>query len=476
MVHLKENAKPLTEAAPLDRKSGGAEGSAVRPSDFPNSKLMIGPALNESRRSQQPLAGRFYPGREPLKPSTLVSLFSATMEFTEAIKIALQSLWANKLRSILTLMGVMIGVAAVIMVITLVNGANKFVATKVYGYGADVFTASKQPSVIFSDAEFNKYQKRKDLKIDDYREVAAKCKDCASTGAMASVTGKVVYNSHSSTDTSIRGWTWTMPPIYNMNIDRGRGFVPIDEEHNSKVAIIGPDIVDNQMGSIDPIGKEIRVDGSQYTVIGVGERKGKTLGQSQDNWVAIPLTTFLNAYGSNRSLTIYARANGVGDPLELAVGEVRTILRSHRHDRARSRRQLLDRYQQHVRRHLAKHQLEFFGCLCFACRYFAGGRRHRDHEHHAGERYRTDAGNWGAQGAGCAAQRCAAAIPDRIGHHVAGRRLDRRHCRGGLCQSHHPDHRLPFRYRAMVGRPGPVCGHGSWYFFRSLSGAQGLPA
>jgi len=258
----------------------------------------------------------------------------AGMEFTEAVKIALQSLWANKLRSILTLMGVMIGVAAVIMVITLVNGANKFVATKVYGYGADVFTASKQPAVVFSDAEYNKYKKRKDLKIDDYREVAAKCKDCASTGAMASTNnGKVVYNSHSSTDTSVRGWTWTMPPIYNINIDRGRSFVPIDEEHSSRVAIIGFDIVDNQMTAVDPIGKEIRVDGSQYTVIGVGERKGKTLGQSQDNWVAIPLTTFLNAYGSNRSLTIYARANGVGDPLELAVGEVRTILRSHRHDR-----------------------------------------------------------------------------------------------------------------------------------------------
>src|ERR1700749_3992653 len=255
------------------------------------------------------------------------------MEFTEAVKIALQSLWANKLRSILTLMGVMIGVAAVIMVITLVNGANKFVATKVYGYGADVFTASKQPSVVFTAAEFNKYQKRKDLKIDDYREVAARGTDCASTGAMANKPGKVVYNAHSSTDTDIRGWTWTMPPIYNINIDRGRGFVPVDEEHNSHVAIIGPDIVDNQMGQIDPIGKEIRVDGAQYTVIGVGERKGKTLGQSQDNWVAMPLTTFLNAYGSNRSLTIYARANGVGDPLELAVGEVRTILRSHRHDR-----------------------------------------------------------------------------------------------------------------------------------------------
>src|ERR1700749_2852527 len=254
------------------------------------------------------------------------------MEFTEAIKIALQSLWANKLRSILTLMGVMIGVAAVIMVITLVNGANKFVATKVYGYGADVFTASKQPSVVFDDAEFNKYQKRKDLKIEDYREVANRCRHCAATGAMASTTGKVVYNNHSSTDTSVRGWTWTMPPIYNINIDRGRGFSPVDEEHNSKVAIIGPDIVDNQIGAVDPIGQEIRVDGVQFTVIGVGERKGKTLGQSQDNWVAMPITTFLNEYGSNRSLTLYARANGVGDPLELAVGEVRTILRSHRHD------------------------------------------------------------------------------------------------------------------------------------------------
>ncbi len=254
------------------------------------------------------------------------------MGFTEAVKIALQSLWANKLRSFLTLLGVMIGVAAVIMVITLVNGANRFVATKVYGYGADVFTASKQPAVVFSDAEYTKYQKRKDITIDDYRAVAARCADCAATGAMVNVTGKVVYNNHSSTDTDVRGWTWSMPPIYNMNIDRGRGFVPIDDEHHSHTAIIGYDIVDNQMGQEDPVGKEIRVDGAQYTVIGVGERKGKTLGQSQDNWVAIPLTTFLNAYGSNRSLTIYGRANGVGDPLELAVGEMRTILRSRRHD------------------------------------------------------------------------------------------------------------------------------------------------
>ncbi len=128
----------------------------------------------------------------------------AELEFAEAVRIALQSLWANKLRSILTLLGVMIGVAAVIMVITLVNGANRFVATKVYGYGADVFTAAKQPAVVFSDADLERYNKRRNLTLDDYRDVAGKCRDCATTGAMIDQQGKVVYGNHSSSDTDVR--------------------------------------------------------------------------------------------------------------------------------------------------------------------------------------------------------------------------------------------------------------------------------
>ena len=148
------------------------------------------------------------------------------MAFREAIVIALQSLWANKLRSILTLLGVVIGVASVIMVITLVAGANKFVATKVYGYGADVFTASKQPSVVFSDAEYQKFQKRKDLKLDAYKAMAEGCTACAATGAQATKIGAVVYGIHSATDVSVRGWTWDMPIIENITIDRGRAFTP----------------------------------------------------------------------------------------------------------------------------------------------------------------------------------------------------------------------------------------------------------
>ena len=213
------------------------------------------------------------------------------MNFIEAIKIALQSLWANKLRSILTLIGVVMGVASVIMVITLVNGANHYVSTKLSGYGSDVFTISKQPSVIFSAEEYFKFQKRKRIEMEDYHAISAGCKLCTQTGALLSQSGNVVFNGKSSTNTEIRGYTWTMPDLNNVTLAMGRSFTPTDEERATHTAIIGYDIVDNLIGDEDPIGKEIRIGGIPYTIIGVGDRQGKTLGQSQDNWAAIPITT-----------------------------------------------------------------------------------------------------------------------------------------------------------------------------------------
>jgi putative ABC transport system permease protein len=255
------------------------------------------------------------------------------MEFKEAVKIALQSLWANKLRSVLTLIGVVIGVSSVIAVITLTNGVNKYVATKVYGYGADVFTLSKESQAIFSYEQWEKFQKRKKLTIEDYKDIEENCKSCVSTGALLSGSGKVVYQNHSSTNTSIRGWTWNMPAISNLNVVLGRSFIPADDQYATRVAIIGYDIVDNLMpNGGDPIGKEIRVDGEPYTVIGVGERQGKTLGQSQDDYVAVPLTSFQHTYGTSGSLTIYVKAGAVGPVLERASDEARVLLRSRRHD------------------------------------------------------------------------------------------------------------------------------------------------
>ncbi len=254
------------------------------------------------------------------------------MEFFEAVKIALQSLWANKLRSVLTLIGVVIGVASVIAVITLTNGVNKYVATKVYRYGADVFSLSKQPPVIFTYEEYEKFQKRKDIHLDDYQAIHASCKSCVDVGSLQATTGKVVYGAHSSTDTGIRGWSWNMPAMSNLNVVLGRSFTPSDEQYGTHTAIIGYDIVDNLMPGMDPLGKEIRIDGEPYTVIGVGERQGKTLGQSQDNYVAVPITTYQRKYGTNKSIVIYIKAGSVGPALDRASDEARAILRARRHD------------------------------------------------------------------------------------------------------------------------------------------------
>lgn len=253
------------------------------------------------------------------------------MEFTEALKLALQSLWANKLRSILTLLGVVIGVASVITVVTLTNGAKEFVTSKINTYGASVVTVTKMPQTFITLEEYLSFQKRRDITYDDYKAIVSDCKSCVSVGAQRTTTGKVVYQTKSTTDTNIRGWTWTMPPISNLNIDQGRSFTQVEDEHGTHVAMVGYDVVDNVLGPGDPLGKEIRVDGAPYTVIGVGERQGKMLGMSMDNWVAIPLAAFLRSYDAHHTMDIYVNAGGGGVIMDGVSDELRTIMRARRH-------------------------------------------------------------------------------------------------------------------------------------------------
>ncbi len=224
------------------------------------------------------------------------------------------------------------GVASVIMVITLVNGANRYVSTKLSGYGADVFTITRMPSVIFSAEEYLKYQKRKIVRIEDYDAIKQACTQCIEVGALLQKSTNVVANGHSSNNTSVRGYTWTMLSLNNIDIAIGRGFTPADEDHATKNVIVGYDIVDNLLGDGDPIGREIRVDGIPYTIIGVGDRQGKTLGQSQDNWVAVPITTYQQIYGYNDSVDIYARTGGNALTMERAEDEARVLMRTRRHN------------------------------------------------------------------------------------------------------------------------------------------------
>jgi putative ABC transport system permease protein len=256
------------------------------------------------------------------------------MNTLEAIRIALQSLWANKLRSTLTLLGVVIAVATVIAVETFVNGINGYVAEKIFNLGADVFIVSKASNVITNADEYLDSKKRKDIRYEDFLAVEEACTLCRNVGATLKLPNvRVKYNEQNSNDTIARGWTPGMTAIYDLNLKSGRSLSEADVSAGSSVAIIGSDIAENLMPGIDPLNKEIRVNGQVYTVIGVALPKGKALGQSLDNWVVVPLSSWYKQFGSQHmSLNIWVKAEDVGAPLENAVDQARVVMRSRRHD------------------------------------------------------------------------------------------------------------------------------------------------
>jgi len=258
------------------------------------------------------------------------------MHFLEALRISLQSLWANKLRSVLTLLGVVIGVAAVIAVVTFVNGINGYVGEKIFNLGADVFIMFKVSPAVTNVDHYLEGQKRKDLTLEDYRAVLEGCKHCAHVGAYArNNSGHVKYAEESLSDTIVQGMTPAVAITQDVDIDSGRMLEDIDLENNASVAVVGTDIPETLMPGVDPLGKEIRIDGWTYRIIGVGKKKGKTLGQSLDNYVFLPMTSWLKQYGSyNTNMRISAKAVGTGPVLDTAIDEARVVLRTRRHDPA----------------------------------------------------------------------------------------------------------------------------------------------
>jgi putative ABC transport system permease protein len=255
------------------------------------------------------------------------------MNLSEAIRVALQSLWANKLRSVLTLLGVVIGVGAVIAVLTFVSGINRYIAEKVFNLGADVFIINKHSSVITNVDQLLEGEKRKDITLEDYYAVAEDCKKCSDIAAMiTNLAGEVKFGQQSITNTFVRGLTPAMPAILNMDLSTGRAINETDVGNHSGVAVIGTDVVDNLFPGEDPLDKEIRVGGQPYRVIGVGKKQGTTLGQSRDNYVMIPITAYLKQYGQHNSVIICGKAAGVGSRLDAAMDEARVILRARRHD------------------------------------------------------------------------------------------------------------------------------------------------
>jgi len=251
------------------------------------------------------------------------------MNFREAVFIALSSLRANRLRSLLTLLGIVIGVMTVIAVVSFISGLNDYVAQKIFNLGPDVFLINRTAFVTMSVEDFIESQKRKNLYLEDMKAVRQACTDCRSVGGSVNARAQVKYG-RQFLDSSIQGYTAEVPGILGNELESGRFLTDYDIDHARSVCVVGADIVDNLFPFVDPIGKTLTVNDRAFEVIGVGKRQGTVVGQSRDNWVTIPITLHQRMWGTRRSVQIYAKATNES-LLDKAQDEARLTLRARRH-------------------------------------------------------------------------------------------------------------------------------------------------
>jgi putative ABC transport system permease protein len=247
-------------------------------------------------------------------------------------RVAGAAIYAHKLRAALTILGLTMGVATLMTVMTLVQGANVYVERKIANLGTNVFRVAKTPFAVVDFTVVAQALKNKDIHIDDHRAVAELCKACEEVGASASSTLSVQYGNKHVDDTSIIGYTPNMVDIDTRTVDSGRYFTPAEDSHAEYVCLIGASLVDQFFPNVDPIGRSIRTGSLEFLVIGTFEKLGSVLGQDQDNFAIIPLTTFLKVRGTRTSLTLEIKASGGEKNFNAAQDEVRVIMRSRRHD------------------------------------------------------------------------------------------------------------------------------------------------
>ncbi len=239
------------------------------------------------------------------------------------------ALRAHKLRASLTMLGLTMGVATLITVMTIVQGANVYVEQKIANLGTNVFQIARTP---FAVADFNiiiKALKYKKIDLEDMLAVADKCPACEQVGATSSTTVRARYGDKEVQDVNFSGQTPSMADIDTRAVALGRYFTPSEAEHRADVCLIGDTLVQQLFPGVDPIGKTIRVGNDELTVIGTMEKIGSVLGQDQDNFVMVPLPVFLRMQGAHTSLVINVKTSA--GKFEEAQDQAQLILRARRH-------------------------------------------------------------------------------------------------------------------------------------------------
>jgi putative ABC transport system permease protein len=179
----------------------------------------------------------------------------SSMKLDEAVRIATANLWAHKMRTVLTLLGVVIGVTAVIAVVSLVNGLNRYVAEKVFNLGADVFLVDRAPLPITNIDQWEESQKRRKFYFDDYEALRDACRSCAAVGASLTRVGDAKYGANDMADADVVGFTHEMPEINARELAQGRNFTRLDVMRASPVCFPGSIRSARNSGSTRPSAK-----------------------------------------------------------------------------------------------------------------------------------------------------------------------------------------------------------------------------
>jgi len=247
----------------------------------------------------------------------------------ETFRIAAAALTAHKLRSFLTLLGVIIGVMTVVSVVSIIAGLNSFVSEKLFQLSPDVYVIT-QFGIITSREQFLEALKRKPIEIADFDLVRQRCKSCAAIGAHLATRDGVKRESKKLPGVQIHGGTANIADINNLDVEAGRYYTATEDQHGALVTVIGSDVRDELFGKIDPIGRTMLVANQPMRVIGLLRKQGSLLGQSQDNVVYIPLSTFRKRFGTRRSIDLFVRSAGGVPGTQKSMDEVRVLLRSRR--------------------------------------------------------------------------------------------------------------------------------------------------
>ena len=251
------------------------------------------------------------------------------MRTVELFRLSSSALTRHKMRAFLTLLGVIIGVATVVGVVSVISGLNTYVKDKLFGLNPDIVIFTKY-GIIMSREEWLIARKRRDVTLTDMQVVRQECRLCAEVGAEGDRNRPVKYMDRKLSDVQVQGQTANMTSLLRVDIATGRYFTASEYDHAAAVAVIGWDVQDQLFPNQDPIGRIMKIDGYPVKVVGTLVKQGNVMGQSRDNVMYIPLTLFKNHIAPTQDIAIFIKPVGGVDGATAAVDEVRTILRSLR--------------------------------------------------------------------------------------------------------------------------------------------------